>query len=156
MKIGNFSIEKIGVFSRKSVAASQTFEKPQLAAKPPTKQVAEAVERGRTLLIINARTTKLAINQALVTSSREIGLPLWIIYTAKPTLLTEGKSEGEVDYEFAFQLQYGRGLLDSISNQAKSLGIKNIETSFIWANSSAELVKKNKEPWDSIIDLAVN
>ena len=131
-----------------NIAASQTLERPVVSVAP------EATVHERLVLVLNARTSLRDVEQAL--SSSQSKMPLRVIYTSRPTLLEEGKSEGEVDYEFAYRLNYGKNFLDKVSSSAKLLGFASVETNFIWNNTAADLIEKVKETGDQVFDLTRN
>src|SRR5579875_1226087 len=119
----------------------------------PSEKEAEPIslqEGGKALLIINSRTPSKAISNALLLAEN-CNASISVIYTAKLPLMSEAKTPGEVDSEFAFELENGRRRLEAVAKEARNLGVR-AQTSFIWSNSSSDLVKRNRESADLIID----
>lgn len=148
MLFGRFSNSSAKV-NTKNIAASQTLERPVVSEVTPRVTAQE-----RLVLVVNARTSMQDVEQALKTSVSRV--PLLVIYTSKPTLLEEGKSEGEVDYEFAYRLNYGKNFLENVASSAKLSGFTSVETNFIWENTVTDLIEKVKETGDQVVDLTRN
>lgn len=106
--------------------------------RKPTTQTLE----GDILLIIDAKTTANAVNEAL-TMARNSDSPISVVFTATPPLVSESYSPSEADQEFAFYLEKGRETLAIVESMAKKIGV-NVSTEFNWANSSREISKNRK------------
>ncbi len=148
MSFGRFSNNSSKV-NTKIVAASQTLQRT--VASGITQKT---TPHERLVVVVNARTTLQDVEQALKASQSK--MPLLVIYTSQPTLLEEGKSGGEVDYEFAYRLNYGKNFLEIVSSSARLSGFTSVETNFIWENTVTDLIEKVKETGDRVVDLTRN
>ena len=137
MLFGRFSNSSVKVV-RENIAAAQTLEQP--VARKESK-IRKTTDFGKLVLVVNANSILQEVEQVIRASDKP-RKPLLVIYTSKPTLLVEGKSEGEVDYEFAFRLDHGKRFLQNVSQSAERLGVSDVETSFVWENTVADLVDK--------------
>lgn len=151
MFFGKFSDKSVRV-SRTSTRAMQTLEQPVVRKEVKTQTVPV---HEKLVLVVNANTVLQEVEQTIRANSAS-RMALLVIYTSKPTLLAEGKREGEVDYEFAFRLDYGMNFLQKVSRLAEQLGVSSVETSYIWENTVAALIQKVKEMGDVTVNLARN
>lgn len=152
MQFGRFSASLRNL--RKNISASQTLEK--LPLRTERLRTESPLEYQRTLIVVNVRTTRGEVEQALISAKNQSQLPLVVVYASQLTLLVEGRSEGEVDSEFAHGLKYGTSLLENISKQAEQLGFSQVRTRFVWENTIEKLIEKTKEVGDRVIDLTQN
>ncbi len=106
-------------------------------------------EGGQVVLVMNSNTAMKDARNALSLAKRT-NAKISVIYTSKPPL-SDNFTPGEVDQKFTLELERGRSTLAAIAAEARSLGVK-ANTSFIWADSSKELVRKHKLPADLVID----
>ncbi|HZW58516.1 MAG TPA: universal stress protein [Nitrososphaerales archaeon] len=108
-------------------------------------------QNGRLLLIINSKTPERAVRNALLLAE-DTGARISLVYTAVPRLVSDGASSSEVDWEFTSELSRGRARLESISSEARKLGIES-ETHFEWDSQPAGVSKKYmKSTADLVID----
>jgi AAA+ superfamily predicted ATPase len=98
--------------------------------------------QGDLLLIINGKTTANAVNEAL-SMAKNSELPITVVFTSRPPLVSENCTPWEADQEFAFYLEKGRETLSVVESMAKKMGI-NVRTEFNWANSSSEILEHRK------------
>lgn len=151
MSSGIFSNNSARI-TRKGIAASQTLEQP-VPRKQSKTQTAPYFER--LVLVVNSNTVLPRVEQ-VIRAMNQSRIPMLVVYTSKPPLLVEGKHEGEVDYEFAFRLDYGKNFLQRVSRLAEQLGVASVETSFVWENFAEDLVEKVNETGDRTVDLTQN
>ena len=119
--------------------------------QPPDEERSPALnEGGHALLIVNRRTPMRAIREALLLAERN-NAELTVVYTSRPPLMDGSQTEREVDQKFTLELEKGRAFLGSIASEAKSFGVKT-ETTFVWAESSSDLLKQRHFDADLVLD----
>ncbi|MGI0078140.1 MAG: hypothetical protein ACRECH_00765 [Nitrososphaerales archaeon] len=121
--------------------------------EPTSEENAPALrEGGQTLLIINGQTPTKAIRDALLLVEKS-NAEITVVYISRPPLMLDSLTEGEVDQKFTLELEKGRAILSKVASEATNLGVKN-EGSFVWAESSSDLLKQHGFHADLVIDEA--
>ena len=118
--------------------------------QPMPEEAASILEQGNALLIINKSTPMKAVKDALLLAENR-NSEITIVYTSRPPLINDSQTAGEVDQKFTLELEKGRVLLQLVATEAKNLGVK-VETSFVWAKSSRDLLKQRDFHADLVMD----
>jgi hypothetical protein len=112
------------------------------------------IYRKQTVLLVIGPTTSMANLEDVLRSFEQPDVRISVVYTSKPPLLDGTRTEGEVDFEFASELETGNVKLLEAKKIAREFGFY-VETSFVWSNSVKEIVKRSRKEneYDMVIDI---